>query len=131
MADAVPVTDADAVAAVRAAAEAYCEALWRADAETCGRIFHEATHLYGVAGDGSLVDMPRETFLGRVGGREPGTGEAEYAIHEVIVTGEMAFVRLTVAVPGRRFEDQLNFLSIGGAWRVISKVFRVAEGPAL
>ena len=129
MADAVTTTDAET--AVRAAAEAYCEALWRADAETCAGIFHEASHLYGVAEDGGLVDMPRATFLERVGGREPGEGPADYRLREVIVTGEMAFVRLEVAVPGRRFEDQLNFLNIGGAWRVISKLYRVAEGPAL
>ncbi len=131
MADAVTTNETDAEAAVRAAAEAYCAALWHADAETCARIFHEASHLYGVAADGALVDMPRATFLERVGSREPGEGPPDYAIREVIVTGEMAFVRLEVAVPGRRFEDQLNFLEIDGAWRVIAKLFRVAEGPAL
>lgn len=121
----------DAEAAVRAAAEAYCRALHDADTKALARIFHENAHLY-LAQDGVLTDWPRQHFLDRVGSRERGRGEPDFEIEAVDVAGpEMAAVRLFVGVPPRRFRDYLNFLKIGGEWRVIAKVFRVADGPAV
>jgi hypothetical protein len=121
----------DAEAAVRAAAEAYCRALHEADTGALARIFHEDSHLY-LSQDGALTDWPRQHFLDRVASRQPGQGGPDYAIESVDVAGpEMAAVRLSVLVPPRRYRDYLNFLRIGGEWRVISKVFRVVDGPAV
>jgi hypothetical protein len=118
-------------AAVRAAAEAYCRALHEADRDALARIFHEDSHLY-LSQDGALADWPREHFLDRVGSRAPGQGAPDYEIETVDVAGpEMAAVRLLVGVPPRRYRDYLNFLKVGGEWRVIAKVFRVADGPAV
>ncbi|MGF1500520.1 MAG: nuclear transport factor 2 family protein [Paracoccaceae bacterium] len=115
--------------AVRARAVAYAEALWRGDAVALEGIFHPAAHLYA-SQDGALIDWPRAQFLDRVAARSPGEGPAEYTIREVSVVGpEMAHVALDVAVPERRFTDYLNFLMLDGEWRVIAKIFRVAEGP--
>ena len=121
----------DAETAVRAAAEAYCRALHDADTDALARIFHEDSHLY-LAQEGVLTDWPRQHFLDRVGARQPGQGAPDYEIESVDVAGaEMAAVRLTVGVPPRRYRDYLNFLKIGGEWRVIAKVFRVVDGPAV
>ncbi len=120
----------NAAVEVRWAANAYCEAAHAGDVAVCRDVFHENCHLYGIAADGSLIDMPRETFLERVAARS-GEGPADYEIHDVTVTGEMAVVRLSVTLAPRRFEDQLNFLKFGDEWRVIAKLFRVADGPAL
>ena len=122
---------ADVATDVRAAAEAYCRALHEADTATLARIFHESAHLY-LSQEGVLTDWPRQHFLDRVGARQPGQGAPDYEIESVDVAGpEMAVVRLSVGVPPRRYRDYLNFLRIGGEWRVISKVFRVADGPAV
>ena len=119
-------------AAVRAAAEAYCRALHDADAATLGRLFHECSHLYLAQADGALVDWPREHFLDRVGGRQPGHGAPDFEIESVDVAGpEMACVRLNVLVPPRRYRDYLNYLKVGGEWRVVAKLFRVIDGPAV
>ena len=116
---------------VRAAAEAYCRALHDADTGTLARIFHENSHLY-LAQDGVLTDWPRQFFLDRVGSRSPGQGAPDFEIEAVDVAGpEMAAVRLVVGVPPRRYRDYLNFLKVGGEWRVIAKLFRVADGPAV
>jgi hypothetical protein len=121
----------DVEAAVRAAAEAYCRALHEADTAALARIFHEESHLY-LSQEGVLTNWPRQHFLDRVGARQPGQGVPDYEIEAVDVAGpEMAAVRLSVGVPPRRYRDYLNFLKIGGEWRVISKVFRVADGPAV
>ncbi|MEM9146121.1 MAG: nuclear transport factor 2 family protein [Pseudomonadota bacterium] len=122
---------ADAEAAIRAAAIAYCEALHRADAAAVAEVFHEASHLYTVTGEGALIDWPRPVFLERVGGRAPADGTPDYTIDAITVTGEMALVRLHVQVGERRFEDHLNFLLVEGTWRMIAKICRVADGPAL
>lgn len=121
----------DTEAAVRAAAEAYCRALHDADTAALARIFHENSHLY-LAQDGVLTDWPRQFFLDRVGSRSPGQGAPDFEIESVDVAGpEMAAVRLSVGVPPRRYRDYLNFLKVGGEWRVIAKLFRVADGPAV
>jgi hypothetical protein len=122
----------DTRAAVTAAAEAYALALHESDTGALARLFHEAAHLYAVDGDGRLVDWPRAHFLERVGAREAGEGEPAFEIEAVDAAGpEMAHVRLTVRVPPRLYRDYLDFLRIDGEWRVIAKVFRVEEGPAL
>ena len=121
----------DAQSEVRAAAEAYCRALHEADTAALARLFHENAHLY-LSQQGVLTDWPRGHFLERVGSRQPGQGAPDFEIESVDIAGpEMAAVRLSVGVPPRRYRDYLNFLKIGGEWRVISKVFRVAEGPAV
>jgi hypothetical protein len=121
----------DAEAAVRGAAEAYARALHACDTAALARLFHEGSHLY-LSQDGVLTDWPRQRFLDRVGGREPAGSDADFEIESVDLAGpEMAWVRLSVGVPPRRFRDYLNFLKIDGEWRVIAKVFRVVDGPAV
>ncbi|MEO0622737.1 MAG: nuclear transport factor 2 family protein [Pseudomonadota bacterium] len=118
-------------AELTAAAEAYCKGLHAADTEAVAEVFHEASHLYTVTGEGALIDWPRPQFLERVGGRAPAEGMPDYTIDDIAVRGEMALVRLHVQVGERRFEDHLNFLRIDGAWRMIAKICRVVDGPAL
>lgn len=124
-------TRTDVEAAVRGAAEAYCRALHACDTGTLARLFHEDAHLY-LAQGGVLTNWPRQVFLDRVGSRQAPVGEPDFEIESIDVAGpEMALVRLSVGVPPRRFRDYLNFLLIDGEWRVISKVFRLADGPAV
>ena len=123
---------ASGIAGVRDAAARYCRALHVSDTDTLRALFHEASHLYGVAEDGSAIDWPREAFLERVGARAPGTGAAEYEIEQVDMAGpEMAWTRLTVRAGDRLFRDYLNWLRLDGEWRVIAKIFRVEQGPAI
>ncbi|MEM1345603.1 MAG: nuclear transport factor 2 family protein [Pseudomonadota bacterium] len=128
--------NADAYAAVQQAAEHYCRALHERDLDTLKALFHESAHLYTVGADGALIDWPRQHFLDRVSARAPAEApfdpQTHCTIESVDVAGpEMAQVKLSVAVAPRRYTDYLNFLKIDGAWRVIAKVFRTAEGPPL
>ena len=118
-------------AAVRSAAEDYCRALHEADVDRLAQIFHEESNLYA-SQDDVLILWPRRVFLDRVASRKPGEGAPRYEIEAVDVAGpEMASVRLSVSVGERRFTDYLNFLRVAGEWRVIGKIFRVADGPKL
>jgi hypothetical protein len=121
-------TDAQAL---RTIGEAYCRAVHFQDIAALERIFHPNAHLYAMGSNG-LEDWPRQQFLDRVAGRDGSGGLPTFEIHSVDVAGpEMGQVTLSVAVSPRRFTDYLNFLKIDGEWRVIAKVFRTAEGPAL
>ena len=48
-----------------------------------------------------------------------------------VAGGEIARVHLWVDVPPRRFEDHLGFVRVDGDWKLITKVFRTMDGPAL
>ncbi len=115
-------------AEVKAAAETYGTALWASDVETLRRLFHERANLYGLGPDG-LIEWPREDWLKRVASRPSGTGDAPFEILSVDAAGpEMASVKIDCAVgSGQRFTDYLNFLKIGGDWRVIAKIFHAHQ----
>ncbi|MEL6478051.1 MAG: nuclear transport factor 2 family protein [Pseudomonadota bacterium] len=122
---------AAAEAEIRAAASDYCVAGIKADIPVLERIFHEGSHLYA-SQDGKLIEWPRQAFLDRVAGRGAVEGEPEFEILSVHFAGpEMAHVHLNMTIPPRVFTDYLNFLRIDGEWRVIAKIFRVADGPAV
>jgi hypothetical protein len=36
-----------------------------------------------------------------------------------------------VKVPPRVYTDQLGFFRVGGKWHLVTKLFRVADGPAM
>ncbi|MFN3260203.1 MAG: nuclear transport factor 2 family protein [Pikeienuella sp.] len=123
--------DDSALAEVEAAAVAYCVALHEGDVAGLEALFHPRANLYA-AQNGALIENSRQVFLDRAKARGAMPGAPDYAIHAVRSEGpEMAHVTLSVALPPRRFTDYLNFLKLDGRWVVISKVFRVAEGPEL
>lgn len=118
-------------AALRAAGEAYCIALQDADIGVLEALFHENCHLYALGAEG-LVDWPRERFLDRVRERGSAGERMAFRVLSAETSGPaMGRVHLEVAVPGRHFVDYLDFLKFDDGWRVIAKVFRVAEGPAV
>jgi hypothetical protein len=128
----IAATGAGETAAVRAQAVAYCEALQRARADVleamCDAGF--AMRAPGPAGDAPLR-WDRATFVARVAAREPFPGEPSFEILSVDVAGDIAQVRLWVDVPPRRYEDFLGFVRSGSDWRLATKLFRTARGPAL
>lgn len=118
--------------AVAALAVAYCEAIHFAKPEVFEQMCHERFHMTAVTGSGGAVFWDKAAYLARVGGRDAFPGDPSYEILGVDVAGgEIARVHLLVDVPPRRFEDHLGFIRVGGDWKLITKVFRTADGPAL
>lgn len=116
---------------IRSAAERYCVALHKGDADGLAGVFLPESHICGVDGNGALVDWPLVAFLDRARSRGAQDGDPDHVIRSVGITGDMAIVCLEVAIAPRRFADQLNFLKTGGEWRIISKAFTVIDGPAI
>ena len=118
--------------AVRAQAVAYCEAIHHARPEVFEAMCHPAFAMTARTGSGATQHWDKAAYLARVGGRAPFAGAPSYEILSVDVAGdEIARVHLWVDVPPRRFEDHLGFVRTDGAWKLITKVFRTMDGPAL
>ena len=127
--DGIDLSDHDTISAL---AVAYCEGIHYARPEVFERMCHERFAMTGLTGSGGAVFWDKAAYLARVAGRDPFPGAPSYEILEIDVAGgEMARVHLWVDVPPRRFEDHLGFARVDGAWKLITKVFRTADGPAL
>lgn len=111
---------------LRDAALSYCEAVYFAKADVFETLCHDRFQMTLVE-NGAATFWDKASYLERVRGREPFEAPARY---EIIGTdaagGEIARVHLTVDVPPVRYEDHLGFIRVDGAWKLLTKVFRVA-----
>jgi hypothetical protein len=118
--------------AVRALAVAYCEGIHYARPEVFEDMCHTQFAMTAVTGSGGALFWDKAAYIARVAGRAPFAGDPSYEILSVdIAGGEIARVHLWVDVPPRRFEDHLGFIRVDGSWKLITKVFRTLDGPAL
>ena len=117
---------------VRAAAVSYCEGIHSSDVEMFRGMLHEKFLMTAIAGSGAPVFWDKAGYLERVGGRDPLAGAPDYEIISIDIAGDvMAHVKLQVRVPPRLFEDYLGFFRVDGEWKLITKLFRTADGPEL
>lgn len=116
---------------ILAAAQVYLDGLYEGDTAKIRQVFHPASSLFAVAGDGKLVNMPREEWCKMVESRPSpkanGQGREHERILSVDITGlNTAQVKLNCAILPRLFTDYLSLIRLDGRWQVISKTF-VAE----
>ncbi|SIS70332.1 Putative lumazine-binding [Roseivivax lentus] len=118
--------------AIRSLAQAYCEAIHHSTPEVFVEMCHDNFLMTAADGSGGAQFWDKIAYLARVGGRDPFPGAPSYEILDLDVAGgEIARAHLWVDVPPRRFEDHLGFIRVDGAWKLITKVFRTMDGPAL
>ncbi len=117
---------------VHAQAVAYAEAIHFARPEVFVDMCHDNFLMTAVTGAGGVVFWDKAAYLERVAGRDAFPGDPSYEILGIDVAGaEIARVHLWIDVPPRRFEDHLGFVRVKGEWKLMTKVFRTADGPAL
>lgn len=117
---------------IHAAAVAYCEGIHTSDVDMFRKMLHDKFLMTAIAGSGAPVFWDKAGYLERVGGRDPLAGSPDYKIISIDVAGDvMAHVKLQVRVPPRLFEDYLGFFRADGEWKLITKLFRTADGPEL
>ncbi len=125
-------TERSAIKAVHACAVAYCEAIYQGRVEVFEELCHERFLMSAGTGDGGAAFWDKAAYMERVASRGALDGPSCYDILSVEVAGnETARVHLWIDVPPRRFEDHLGFLRVDGVWRLITKVFRIMQGPAM
>ncbi len=121
-----------ALLAVHERAVAYCKAIHHSRPEVFEEMCHERFAMTALTGSGGTQHWDKAGYLARVAGRAPAPGAPSYRVLSVDVAGdEIARVHLWVDVPPRRFEDHLGFVRTGGDWKLITKVFRTLDGPAM
>ncbi|EAQ01800.1 NADH dehydrogenase delta subunit [Pseudooceanicola batsensis HTCC2597] len=118
-------------AEVREALGTYATALHTADAAALDTLCHEQ-FLMTCSENGQTGTLDKAAFVSRVGGRDAFAGDPDYSIAELRLAGpEMAHAEVVVAVPPRRFRDYLGFLRTDGGWQLVTKLYRVEDGPAM
>jgi hypothetical protein len=115
--------------ALQLAVHDYCAALHFARGAVLDDLCHPRFMMQWV-GDG-LQAMDKAAFVARVAGRAAQPGDVVYEVLAVDVDHDMAQVKLNVTVGARVYTDQLGFLRAGAKWSLVTKLFRVASGPAL
>lgn len=106
---------------------AYSEAVYFARADVFEEMCHDRFQMTLIE-NGEATFWDKASYLERVRGRQPFPGSAGYVIKAIDVAGDdIARVHLTVDVPPARYEDHLGFVRVDGTWKLLTKVFRVAE----
>ena len=125
MADGSPHSRA-ALETLHAAVTAYSDAVYFAKADVFEELCHER-FLMTLVENGETTFWDKAAYLERVRGRSAFPAPASYEILSLDVAGdEIARAHLWVDVPPARYEDHLGFVKVGGVWRLLTKVFRVA-----
>lgn len=119
------------IAAITAAVQTYLDGLHEGDADKLAAVFLPTSALTQSLG-GELTITPRDVWLEAVRNR-PAPAAAGSGRHDRILTidrisGNLAHVKLTCAIPPRFFTDILSFVKIGSAqtgerWAIAQKVF--------
>jgi hypothetical protein len=118
--------------AIHVLAEAYCDAVHFARADVFADMCHDKFTMTHMGADGSAEFWDKPAYLARVSGRSAFEGAPVYEIFSIDVAGdEMARVHLRVDVLPHRYEDHLGFIRVDGAWKLMTKVFRTMNGPAM
>ena len=123
--------DQTAEAAIRAAAEGYCVALHTADADFLEDLCHANFAMASTQPDGKQHFFDKESFVARARARDPFEGEPSFEILSIDIEPEIAHVKLWVDMAPRRYCDYLGFFKVGDDWKLITKLFRTAEGPSI
>ncbi|MFV0295661.1 MAG: nuclear transport factor 2 family protein [Hyphomicrobiaceae bacterium] len=116
---------------IEAVVKLYLDGLYEGDAAKIGQAFHGVSHLYSVAGDGSVDDLPRAQWLEKVAARPSPKSQGHARSDRIVAIDQSgpgtAFVKVECAVPPRYFTDYLLLLKTGGGWKITAKSFHTDE----
>ncbi len=110
-------------AAVRAAIEHYFQGHATGQGEHFRKVFHPDAKLFFIR-DGKLTQWTSEEYISRASGK-PAADEAQRKrrIDSIDITGDSAFVKLTLDYPSVVFTDYMSMLKIDGRWMIVNKTF--------
>ena len=117
-------TNADSIAAVTQMVNAYVEAMTRGDRAALEKIFFEAASEVGHY-QGELLWNTRDAFIRMCEAEASASLDVDWTIRSLSIHGDIAVVHVQNDWAGMRFDDLLTLLHHDGAWRIVSKVYRV------
>lgn len=110
-------------AAVRAAIEHYFRGHATGQGEHFRKVFHPDAKLFFMR-DGKLTQWTSEEYISRAAGKPaPDEAQRKRKIDSVDITGDSAFVKLTLDYPSVVFTDYMSLLKIDGRWMIVNKTF--------
>lgn len=110
---------------LRSLAQSYFDAAYDMDADRFSSIFHQASSVTRIGDDGDAAAIPIAAWLATVRTlTAPRTlrSEREDEIVSIDAEGGLAYVKLKLRIPPRRFTDILSCLKIDGTWKIVQKV---------
>lgn len=110
-------------AAVRAAIEHYFQGHATGQGEHFRKVFHPDSKLFFMR-DGKLTQWTSEEYISRASGK-PAADEAQRKrrIDSIDISGDAAFVKITLDYPNVVFTDYMSMLKIDGQWKIVNKTF--------
>jgi hypothetical protein len=110
-------------AAVRAAIEHYFQGHATGQGEHFRKVFHPDAKLFFIR-DGKLTQWTSEEYISRAAGKPaPDEAQRKRKIDSIDITGDSAFVKLTLDYPSVVFTDYMSMLKIDGRWMIVNKTF--------
>jgi hypothetical protein len=110
-------------AAVRAAIQHYFDGHATGQGEHYRKVFHPDAKLFFIR-EGKVTQWTAEEYISRAPGK-PAEDEAQRkrTIDSVDITGNAAFVKLTLDYPKVVFTDYMSMLKVDGRWVIVNKTF--------
>lgn len=111
---------------IERALQTYFDGLYEGDTDKLGSVFHEAAHLFSVAG-GELQDLPRAQWFDAVRTRKSAQSQdlprRDWIVQIDRSGPATAFAKVQCQIPPRYFTDYLTFAKLAEGWKIVSKTF--------
>lgn len=111
---------------LQGAVQAYLDGLYEGDTDLFRRVFHPEARLFSATG-GQLTALSLEQYLAIVEGRPSPASRGDARRDEIVSLAQAspttAHARLRNAYLPKHFIDDLTFIHIDGAWRIIAKIW--------
>lgn len=117
-------TSTETIAAITDVVNTYATAMVAGDRAELERVFFENSYEVGHY-DGELLWNSRDAFIRMCEDEGDKSATAWWSIRNLSVSGDIATVHVEDDWAGMRFDTILTMLFHQGAWRVVSKVYRI------
>lgn len=117
----------DQIAEITKVIETYVTSMVAGDRAGLEQVFFEKASEVGHF-DGELLWNDREALIGMCEEAADGSALGHWSIRNLAVHGDIAVAHVEDDWAGMRFDDLLTLLHHDGAWRIVSKVYRVQGG---
>lgn len=119
-------TSTETIAAITKVVKTYVSAMTAGDRAELERIFFEGASEVGHY-EGNLLWNSRDAFICMCEEEASTSSDTFWAIRNISVHGDIAVVHVEDDWAGMRFDDILTLLEHEGAWRIVSKVYRIRQ----
>jgi hypothetical protein len=121
-------TNADSIASVTQLVNSYVLAMTRGDRDALEKIFFDAASEVGHY-QGELLWNSRDAFIRMCEAEADASLDVDWTIRSLSIHGDIAVVHVQNDWAGMSFDDILTLLLHEGAWRIVSKTYRIRSCP--